>query len=499
MGMSLKQIIKTWSPQDQEEWLLTLSPELLAEIARDEWWWASRPEQVPPDSAWNVHLYLGGRGTGKTRSGAEWIVKRTLKYPVDESGFPTERLVVSPTLSDARDQCIEGPSGVIRVLERKAVDFHYTRSPKPRIEIRETGAKIHFVGSDPDKARGFNLADVWMDEIIKWSDASATWRQGILPALRAKIPGDQPRAFVTTTPKPLELLFKWVDKFDEEQEKVQAGEPVKITISMSTGSTFDNADNLSEAALQGFMDEYAGTELGQQELEGKLLRNGSGKVFRQNDIDTHRVEIGPVNVVARVVGVDPSLTEDAEDGSDEMGVVVMSRDSRNHMYVIADESKELTGHEAALHIWRTFALYEADVVVYENNLGKAWMKKVLEDTYYELRDEGVFPENTTPPLKPVHSNQGKITRAEPVGIRYQQGRVHHIGTFKKLETQQVTFDPLSSRESPDRMDALVHAARWLMEGEKKQVKITSPAQRTIRRGRPSVEYGHYGVGIVPGA
>ena len=499
MGLSLKQLVKSWPVERQEEWLASLSPELLAEVTRDEWWFASRPEQIPPEGPWSVHIALAGRGWGKTRSGAEWIVDRTLTYPLDESGFPTERLVVSPTLSDARDQCIEGPSGVIRVLERKGIDFHYTRSPKPRIEIRDTEAKIHFVGSDPDKARGFNLADVWGDEIIKWMDPSATWRQGILPALRAKIPGDHPRAFITSTPKPIELLFRWVDKHDEEQEKLRRGEPVKITISLSTGSTFDNADNLSDIALQGFVEEYQGTELGQQELEGKLLRNAGGKLFRLQDINGNRVDIGPVNVISRVVGVDPSLTEDAEDGSDEMGVVVMSRDSHNHMYVIADESKELTGHEAALHIWRTFALYEADVVVYENNLGKAWMKKVLEDTYYGLRDAGLFPEHSTPPLKAVHSNQGKVTRAEPVALRYQQGRVHHIGEFPKLEMQQVTYDPLSSKDSPDRMDALVHAARWLMEGEKKEVKIATPARRQMRRDRPSVEYGHYGVGIVPGA
>lgn len=499
MGQSLKQIIRSWPQEHQEEWLLSLEPELLEEIARDEWWWASRPEQVPPNGPWNVFLFCAGRGAGKTRSGAEWIVERTLKYPQDESGFPTERLVVSPTLSDARDQCIEGPSGVIRVLERKGIEYHYTRSPKPRIEIKDTNAKIHFVGSDPDKARGFNLADVWADEIIKWGNAAATWREGILPALRAKIPGDQPRAFVSTTPKPLDLLFKWVDKYDDEQEKIRLGQPIRPSIALSTGSTFDNSDNLSEAALQGFLEEYAGTELGQQELEGKLLRNGGGKLFRLQDINKYRVDIGPVDVVARVVGVDPSLTVDSEEGSDEMGVVVACRDSRNHMYVIADESRELTGHEAALHIWRVFALYEADVVVYENNLGKAWMKKVLEDTYYQLRDEGVFPENTTPPLKPVHSNQGKVTRAEPVALRYQQGRAHHIGEFKKLETQQVTYDPLSSRDSPDRMDALVHACRWLMEGEKKQVKVATPARRSMNRNRPSIEYGHYGVGIVPGA
>ncbi len=45
----------------------------LAEELRWDWEFWSRPEQRPPDGDWTFWLYLAGRGTGKTRSGAEWL------------------------------------------------------------------------------------------------------------------------------------------------------------------------------------------------------------------------------------------------------------------------------------------------------------------------------------------------------------------------------------------------------------------------------------------
>jgi phage terminase large subunit-like protein len=35
----------------------------------------------------------------------------------------------------------------------------------------------------------------------------------------------------------------------------------------------------------------------------------------------------------------------------------------------------------------------------------------------------------------VRASRGKVVRAEPVAALYQQGRVHHIGTFPQLEDQ----------------------------------------------------------------
>jgi phage terminase large subunit-like protein len=443
--------------------------DILDEIVRGEWWWTARPEQIPPPGDWLVHLVLSGRGWGKSRAGSEWVVDRIIRYPRDRSGAPTERLVIGETLSDTRAICIEGPSGILRVLDRRGIKYKYVKNPKPKIIVAPGiyDAVIYFEGADnPDVGRGYNAADAWLDEIAKWPYPKPSWMEGIMPGLRADLPGDHPRAFVTTTPKPIDLLMEWLERNDG-------------SVSIVRGSTFDNAANLSSHVLAELRLRYDGTSLGRQELYGEMLDALDGVLFKWKDIEGNRVSIGPEVVAHRTVGVDPTLSSGDEEGSsrwavDEMGVVVASRDHRDHIYILADETVRLVGREAALHAWSVFDRYQCDSLVYEDNLGKAWMRQVFTDTYRELQDRGVFPAgNHKPPMAEIHANQGKQLRAEPVGLRYEQGRVHHIGKFENLESQMIQWDPVTSKESPDRLDAMVHAVRHLIEGESKKSRILS--------------------------
>jgi phage terminase large subunit-like protein len=118
--------------------------------------------------------------------------------------------------------------------------------------------------------------------------------------------------------------------------------------------------------------------------------------------------------------------------------------------------------------------------VYEENLGKRYLQEVLQDAYHELVEQGVFPRHSTPTMKPVHARHGKKTRAEPVAMRCEQGRLHVVGEWPELEDQMVLYDPISTRESPDRMDALVHASIYLMAGEKRQMRVSDPAKYDFR-------------------
>jgi phage terminase large subunit-like protein len=64
----------------------------------------------------------------------------------------------------------------------------------------------------------------------------------------------------------------------------------------------------------------------------------------------------------------------------------------------------------------------------------------------------------------VYASRGKYTRAEPISALYEQGRVHHVGAFPKLEDQCCQWEPLIGLKSPDRLDALVWALTKLMLG-----------------------------------
>jgi phage terminase large subunit-like protein len=470
VSLSLAEQVAALPVDQRREWLMRQEKDVLDEIVRGEWWWLSRPEQVPPPGDWLVHLVLSGRGWGKSRAGSEWIVDRTIKHPLDRSGAPTERLVIGETLSDARSICIEGPSGILRVLDRRGIKYRYIKNPKPKIIIEPYSAVIYFGGADsPDVGRGYNAADAWLDEIAKWMYPRASWMEGIMPSLRADLVNDHPRAFVTTTPKPIDLLMEWLERHDG-------------SISLVRGSTFDNASNLSAHVLRELKLRYDGTALGKQELYGEMLEALDGVLFKWKDIEGNRVTIGPEIVSHRTVGVDPTLSSGDEENSsrwavDEMGVVVASRDQRDHIYILADESVRLVGREAALHAWNVFDRYQCDSLVFEDNLGKAWMRQVFTDAYRELQDRGVFPRgNHKPPMTDIHAFQGKQLRAEPVGNRYEQGRVHHVGKFERLESQMIQWDPVNSKESPDRLDAMVHAVRHLIDGEAQTARILSAAR-----------------------
>jgi hypothetical protein len=70
------------------------------------------------------------------------------------------------------------------------------------------------------------------------------------------------------------------------------------------------------------------------------------------------------------------------------------------------------------------------------------------------------------PVTTVWASRGKAARAEPVSALYEQGRVHHIGTFSELEDQMCAFtsdfDRARAGYSPDRLDALVWGLTDLM-------------------------------------
>lgn len=459
MGLSLAERVALLPQQERDDFIDSLPEEILNEILNDEWWWTCRPEQVPPGGNWLVCLALAGRGFGKSRAGSEWVVERVLQHPFDRHGVPTEWLVVADTLADARTINAEGPSGLLNVLRRRQVDHRYKQSPRPMVLFPD-GAKIYLEGADdPDTGRGYNAAGILCDEMAKWVKPYETWYEGLLPSLRADLINDHPRAFVTTTPKPIRLLEEWLAREDG-------------TIHVITGSTFDNASNLSSHALAELKLRYHGTALGEQELYGKLLDLGSGGLFKRSDIARNRVDEAPDDLISTVVGCDPNLTgEDAN-----FGIVVVGRTANNALYVLADRSVPDSGRAAALAVWRAAAEFAADVVVYEENLGKRFLQEVLRDAYQESIDLGLFPKHTSPPMEPVHAKHGKRTRAEPVAMRNEQGRLHMVGHLDELETEMVRFDPESTRESPDRMDAMVHASLKLIKGERRRLGVSDPSK-----------------------
>jgi len=384
------------------------------ELAKSRYRQNARPQQLPPEGDWRIWLILSGRGWGKTFTGAGWIIEKAMSQPGIECA------VVAPTFTDVRRTCVEGPSGIIKSLPSGALE-QYNRS-NGQITLTN-GSKIHMVSADePDRARGLNLSYAWLDEFAAWR-YEETWTAGLAPALRI----GNPQTIITTTPRPTKLLREFMSRTDG-------------SVVVTRGSTFDNAANLSQAALEELKSRYEGTRLGRQELYGELLLDTPGALWRLSDIDETRVDEAP-ELVRIVVAIDPAVTSGEE--SDETGIVVVGKGADGRGYVLADRSCRDTPSGWAHRAVQAFHDFNADRIVAEKNQGGDMVEATIRSVL------------STAPYKGITAKQGKRLRAEPIAALYEQGRISHVGAFDILEDQMTTWLP-DSGLSPDRLDALVH-------------------------------------------
>lgn len=406
----------------------------------------ARQAQRPPAWEWDVWLILAGRGFGKTRTGAEWAVRRARTQPLGA--------LVGPTAGDTRDILVEGESGILAVAP---ATFRPVYEPSKRRLTYPNGSKqICYSADEPDRLRGPQHHYGWFDELAAWRYMQEAWDMAQL-GMRL---GDHPQICVTTTPRPFPLIKKL------KKEELTA---------FTTGSTYDNLANLAPTFRRAVVDKYEGTTLGRQELHAEILEDLPGALVARKYIDGSRVTAAP-ELVSVAVAVDPAGTGTG----DETGLVAAARGADGKAYILADHSARMGPREAGRKAWALWESVGATWLVVEDNGGKDWIETVLVDAWYEYR--GVDPRTAAgrraagpAPLKRVNASQGKALRAQPVALRYEQGRVCHVGVFPELEDQLTTWIPEDNpRMSPDRIDALVHAVTHLMKLERAGAELASP-------------------------
>jgi predicted phage terminase large subunit-like protein len=207
------------------------------------------------------------------------------------------------------------------------------------------------------------------------------------------------------------------------------------------GNTYENISNLSEAFRQTIIERYEGTRIGRQEIYAEILDDVEGAMWISAMIDDNRLKSAP-DMKKIVVAIDPAVT--ARVGSDETGIIVAGLGIDNHGYILHDASGIYSPNEWAKKAIFLYEKYKADRIIAEVNNGGD-----LVETNIRIIDNYIH-------YKSVHATRGKVIRAEPVVALYEQGKIHHVGAFAKLEEQMTTWDPESDK-SPDRVDALVWA------------------------------------------
>lgn len=465
-------------------------------------WKHARSSQIVPIDDFRLYYLVGGRGSGKTWAGANNFAQLILDTAPDDGDDHTEWAVIAPTYRDARDVCIEGPSGLIRAFggyERQG--GLVAKWDRTYGHLRLTTGALIYVDSANDGAlrvQGKNLYGAWCDEVGLWKTWRRSWHESLMPAVRK----GRARVITTGTPKLSSLA------------KVLLDDP---KVGRTRLRTIDNLSNLSEEAVTDLLERYEGTRLGQQELEGLLVDDVEGALWKRAVIDRYRVTThvecsashglgtdvehwhrsdGTWLSLPRfwrriVVALDPS---DGTETSDEQGLAVIGQSATDfELYVLESEGLRLSPFDFLSHALDVAVKWGATITV-EKNHGALYMVDLLEQVFM-ARSERV-------PVHVVNADSksgGKRTRAEAVSGMWERGKVHHVDTLATVEDQMCTWTGLPGpgrkyEPSPDRMDALVWAAKeW--EGERLEpakgnagqvhrwAGQTSP-QLTVPTGRP---------------
>jgi phage terminase large subunit-like protein len=428
--------IASLPPAQRQAFLDSLSEDELAHLEHDWQFWA-RDEQLPPLGAWRYWLLLAGRGFGKTRVGAEWCHDRAAKSPCRIA-------IVAATMDDAEKVCVSGESGVLATAKPW---FRPVFKPSKHggLVTWPNGSQAElYSGENPQGLRGPQFHAAWLDELLKWRRMQATWDM-LAMALRL---GDDPKRVITTTPTPAKLLKELL----ADKRTGADGLPL---VRVVRGSTYANAANLAADFLDELKNKYEGTRLGRQELYAEILDDKPGALWTWRNLDEHRInDRDKIPDLTRiVVAIDPPVTS-GED-ADECGIVAAGVGPDRHGYVLQDASERgLSPKQWAEKGLRLYVEHDADCIVAEANNGGEMITQVIRNL-----DGSV-------PVRLVYASRGKVTRAEPVSNLYEQGRVHHVGSFSQLETQMcdftTDFDRKTAGYSPDRVDALVWAITELM-------------------------------------
>lgn len=206
-------------------------------------------------------------------------------------------------------------------------------------------------------------------------------------------------------------------------------------------TSFDNP-HISKVALNDITEDMTSLAY-RQEILAEDIEEDPRALWTRHLILDNRVTQHP-NLVRIVVGVDPPGST-----HNECGIIVAGKGTDGQGYVIDDKSLLGTPGEWGAAVLTAFSHNGADMIVGEVNYGgdmvESTIKGVAEATKQVCR------------YKSVHASRGKAVRAEPIVARYENNRIHHVGTFDRLEDEMVVWVPGESKYSPNRIDALVWA------------------------------------------
>lgn len=418
---------------------------------------AQYPDLPTPPSHHGIML-LGGRGTGKTAFGAQYLYRYVMNAPrATRNGPPQRARIIAPTLGDAV-QCVTGEAGLQSIDHR--IQLKSGSSGLRAVFPNHAIARLFGAHTPDDVERlraGGNSSFDWYEE----AGAMRYLTEAIQQARLGLRIGVHAHMLISTTPRRKDQIVDWLA--DREHIAVFRGRTAEAT-------------HLDPEVRKALEQAYGGTRLGRQELNGEVLTDVEGALWTLAMLDTPgfrpaRKEVPPLDRV--VVAVDPAVT--SQEGSDFTAMAVLGRsndlaatyqDSRPKGYLLHTEQDHWTPEQAMRRAVALYHEHKADAVVVEANNGGEYLPAVLH-----LVDRRV-------PVKVVRATRDKRARAAPVAALYEQKQMRHVGPqeqYAALESQMTTYTGEKGEKSPDLLDACLVAGTMI---------ATADGPTPIERVRP---------------
>jgi len=421
---------------------------------------------------YKYQLHYGGARSGKTTGICRWLLWQCGQWE-SAKGLGFQAAIIRNTANSARKLVLRGTMvDVLRAegfTEVKNVSKYTFNQKVYSINITEGwlsfpgNANIWVFGLDDekkfDRILGSEFAAIYYNEAcdLPYSGFKQTRNRAAQLLQHVKLTyNNSDKKIICPTRILLDCNPKgtnhWTYVTFFEGRDFLTQEPIKnwnryTTIHMNPDS---NWHNLSPE-YQDELDSYTGRDR-ERFYHGVYQPDSEYALWQQADIEKHRVALQQVPTIERmVVAVDPALTANKEK-SDKTGIITVAKckvGKDYHYYVIDDLSGHYLPHQWAEIAIRAYDTRQADAIVVERNQGGDMVGDTIRNV---CRTKG------HPPIKIIEAfaKRGKILRAQPVSVLYEEGLVHHAQVFPELEKQMISFTGASDQESPNNLDALVY-------------------------------------------
>ena len=403
-----------------------------------------RPKQeMMWDLDWRFRVMKGGRGLGKNHA-----AKAAIKQAVFEKGY-RNIAIVARVSADLKTTIAEHPStGLLSLPRQYRPRITYGRAMTGEFP---NGARIVFYSADkPDAIRSLSADFVWCDEMAAYKTSRPPPGEppvSVWDNIRLATREGDARILVTTTPRNR-----------PELRALLAREDALVT----TETTFANAANLGEKALDDYRHDYMYrdehgdwqfTRIGLQEVKGELISDLEGAMWKMEHIEAaqlYGVDKEKLAAAAEriVVAIDPA--QKAKERNDYTAMVCAARMPNGMVFILESAAYRGTPAFWAGRVAEMYKRWSANEVILEDNSVGDVGVTILEYADPSMR------------VSTVRAVKDKAARADPVHNHYELGKVKHCSSapgrsdHAMLEDQMAVF-PL---EGADTHDDLVDALVW---------------------------------------